>query len=74
MTETTLHRADSADLWSAARALVAEYAASLELDLAFRNFQHELDSLPLAVGRSGIAARPCRVQPRVVPSCVRPRR
>jgi len=44
MTETTLHRADSADLWSAARALVAEYAASLELDLAFQNFRHELDS------------------------------
>src|SRR5437762_8028062 len=50
MTETTLHRADSADLWSAARALVAEYAASLELDLAFQNFRHELDSLPQEYG------------------------
>ena len=39
----TLAQPQSADDWNQARALVEEYAASLQLDLSFQNFAHELE-------------------------------
>jgi putative acetyltransferase len=36
---------DTPDLWAAAKQLIEDYAASLEIDLAFQNFQDELKSL-----------------------------
>jgi putative acetyltransferase len=42
--------ADSAVLWADARRLIEEYAASLDFDLAFQDFHHELDSLPVEYG------------------------
>ncbi len=47
---TTLQQPDSPDLWSAARCLVEEYATSLNLDLGFQDFQHEIQSLPKEYG------------------------
>ena len=39
----TLAQPQSAEDWNQARALVEEYAASLQLDLSFQNFAHELE-------------------------------
>ena len=36
----------SPEQWAAARALVEEYAASLQLDLDFQNFDDEIEWLP----------------------------
>lgn len=41
-----LHTAQTAQDMDDVRLLFEEYAQSLELDLAFQNFQHELDTLP----------------------------
>lgn len=40
-----LVRPDSPELWAAARALVEEYAAQLNIDLSFQDFHHEIDGL-----------------------------
>jgi len=40
----------SPEQWAAARALVEEYAASLQLDLDFQNFDDEIASLPREYG------------------------
>jgi hypothetical protein len=45
VTRTTLVHSTSAELWAEARRLVEEYAASLDLDLSFQDFQHEIESL-----------------------------
>ena len=39
----TLAQPQSAEDWNRARGLVEEYAASLQLDLSFQNFAHELE-------------------------------
>ena len=41
---------DSEELWGHARRLVEEYAASLDFDLTFQNFQHELETLATEFG------------------------
>jgi GNAT superfamily N-acetyltransferase len=41
---------DVAPLWDEARRLIDEYAASLDFDLAFQNFNSELESLPTEYG------------------------
>jgi hypothetical protein len=41
---------DSVELWATARRLIEEYAASLDFDLTFQNFQHELQSLATEYG------------------------
>jgi GNAT superfamily N-acetyltransferase len=45
MTQVILARVDSAALWIEARRLIEEYAASLDFDLAFQDFDRELQSL-----------------------------
>lgn len=45
-----LVRPDSSELWASARRLVEAYAASLDLDLGFQNFQQEIESLPRDYG------------------------
>lgn len=40
-----LIRPDSPELWAAARQLVEEYAASLNIDLTFQDFAHEIRAL-----------------------------
>ena len=50
MTAVELVRVDSPALWADARNLVEEYAASLGFDLAFQDFQHELESLASEYG------------------------
>ena len=47
---TTLIRPGTADEWRAARRLVEEYAAQLRIDLAFQDFEHELDAMPQKYG------------------------
>jgi len=46
----TLLQAGSPEQWAAARALVEEYAATLQLDLDFQNFDDEIASLPREYG------------------------
>ena len=46
----TLLRPNSPELWAAARRLVEEYAASLNLDLGFQDFEHEIESLAVEYG------------------------
>src|SRR5215470_988179 len=41
---------DTPDLWNVARRLVREYAASLNLDLGFQDFDREIASLPAEYG------------------------
>ena len=41
----SLIRPDSTELWAVARQLVEEYAVSLNLDLSFQDFAHEVESL-----------------------------
>lgn len=41
---------DSPELWATARRLVEEYAASLDLDLGFQNFQDEIQFPPREYG------------------------
>jgi GNAT superfamily N-acetyltransferase len=48
--QITLERCNSQHLWSAARRLIEEYATSLDLDLAFQDFEHEIQSLPTEYG------------------------
>src|SRR5947208_2279838 len=36
---------DAPPLWTAARALIEEYAAQLNVDLSFQGFQQEMDAL-----------------------------
>jgi GNAT superfamily N-acetyltransferase len=47
---TTLKSPRSSAEWSGARRLVEEYAASLQVDLSFQDFQHEVESLPQHYG------------------------
>jgi len=46
----TLVQPGSPEHWTAARALVEEYAASLQIDLEFQNFDDEIASLSRAYG------------------------
>jgi GNAT superfamily N-acetyltransferase len=46
----TLVRPDSTHLWSVAEAMVREYAASLNINLDFQDFEHELAHLPVEYG------------------------
>jgi len=50
MTPVTLTRVDSPSLWAEARRLIEEYAASLDFDLAFQDFDRELRSLESEYG------------------------
>jgi hypothetical protein len=46
----TLTRPTSPELWAAARRLVEEYVASLNLDLGFQDFSHEIELLTVEYG------------------------
>jgi putative acetyltransferase len=46
----TLEQPHSPEMWAVARRLVEEYAASLNLDLGFQDFQHEIQALPTEYG------------------------
>jgi putative acetyltransferase len=46
----TLVQPNSPELWAEARRLVEEYGASLDLDLSFQDFQHEIESLASEYG------------------------
>lgn len=50
---TRLAQPQSEAEWRQARALIEEYAASLELDLSFQNIAHELDHLSVEYGPPG---------------------
>jgi GNAT superfamily N-acetyltransferase len=41
---------NSAPMWDEARRLIEEYAASLDFDLAFQDFEREIQSLPTEYG------------------------
>jgi len=45
-----LRRPDSPELWSVARRLVQEYVNSLGVDLAFQDFDREIESLAIDYG------------------------
>jgi GNAT superfamily N-acetyltransferase len=45
-----LVQSDSPALWAVARHLVEAYAASLDIDLGFQDFQNEITSLPRVYG------------------------
>jgi len=49
----SVRRARSPEDWSQVRALFLEYAGSLEFDLAFQDFEHELASLAEHYGEPG---------------------
>lgn len=49
----TLVEPDSPELWLEARRLVQEYAASLDVDLRFQQFAHELEALSADYGPPG---------------------
>lgn len=68
MDKTTLAEARVASDFAMARALIAEYAAGLDVSLCFQNLAHELDHLPeiyappdgcLLLAREGGAALGC---------------
>ncbi|MFQ5349870.1 MAG: GNAT family N-acetyltransferase [Thermoanaerobaculia bacterium] len=50
---TRLLRAESTAAWRVARRLVEQYAASLDFDLAFQEFDREVDSLSSIYGPPG---------------------
>src|SRR5262245_40039191 len=51
--EVRIVRPDSPERWDAARRLIEEYAASLDVDLCFQDFDEELASLPSQYGPPG---------------------
>lgn len=53
MSPVTLVRVATPAQWSAARRLIEEYAATLDIDLSFQDFAHELDTLEQQYGPPG---------------------
>jgi GNAT superfamily N-acetyltransferase len=53
VTPVTLLQPNSPELWAEARRLVEAYVASLDLDLSFQDFQHEIESLASLYGPPG---------------------
>jgi hypothetical protein len=47
---------DSPASWAVARRLVEAYAASLDIDLGFQDFQHEMQCMETAPARHGLPA------------------
>jgi putative acetyltransferase len=50
ITAMTLRKPTSPEMWAAARRLVEEYATSLNFDLGFQDFTHEIESLAVEYG------------------------